>query len=422
MIIGDNYVALQNLLISYKDKIDAIYIDPPYGCNDMGEFADTNYENAITRDNLLSMLYPRLILAKQLLSEDGVIFCSIDDRNYAYVKCLFDEIFNDNSVDTMIWRKSGVGRDGKMKNTTTFRKDHEYIIVAFKKNAVLNKIKEVPNFVNEYSNPDNDPRGNWMSGSLSRSYEASNPNHRNYYTVVSPSGEEITRQFEISKEEFDKLNADNRISWGKSGNSVPRLKIFVNEKREITPYSLLLEKGTTTDGIKDLYAVLNDAEIFSYPKPVFLIQTLLQLGTKEDSIVLDFFAGSGTTAQAVMELNREDGGTRKVILCTNNEQSEKNPTGIAYDVTSKRLKRVMTGCCYNGDTNFKWLENNEPYNNNLDVYDIKEVINTETREGKSAFEVINETLYDLPKFTNIEEKINWVCSNFENTQKYIKGE
>jgi adenine-specific DNA-methyltransferase len=97
LIIGDNYDALMNLLITHRNKIDVIYIDPPYGCDDMGEFAETNYENQITRDNLLSMLEPRLILAKQLLSEDGVIFCSIDDKNYAYLKCLFDEVFGERN-------------------------------------------------------------------------------------------------------------------------------------------------------------------------------------------------------------------------------------------------------------------------------------------------------------------------------------
>ena len=106
LIIGDNYEALQNLLIQYKGKVDVIYIDPPYGKDSMGEFAQTNYENAITRDNLLSMLYPRLMLAKQLLSDTGVIFCSIDDRNQAYVKCLFDEVFGENNfVSNIIWQK-----------------------------------------------------------------------------------------------------------------------------------------------------------------------------------------------------------------------------------------------------------------------------------------------------------------------------
>lgn len=124
LIIGDNYEALQNLLIQYKKGIDVIYIDPPYGKDKMGEFAKTNYENAITRDNLLSMLYPRLMLAKQLLAESGVIFCSIDDRNQAYVKCLFDEVFGESNC-VMCFPKKGTGGKGGSKH---FAKVHEYLL------------------------------------------------------------------------------------------------------------------------------------------------------------------------------------------------------------------------------------------------------------------------------------------------------
>ena len=125
LIIGDNYAALLNLLIEYKGKIDVIYIDPPYGKDSMGEFAKTNYDNAITRDNLLSMLYPRLLLAQQLLSPDGAIFCSIDDRNQSYVKCLFDEVFNErNFLGTLIWRK----KSGGGQTDEYFVTEHEYIL------------------------------------------------------------------------------------------------------------------------------------------------------------------------------------------------------------------------------------------------------------------------------------------------------
>src|SRR5574344_1584055 len=119
LIIGDNYDALLNLLVSHKNSIDVIYIDPPYGINKLGDFAKTNYNNAITRDNLLSMLYPRLQLAKMLLSDDGVVFCSIDDKNYAYIKCLFDEIFNDKNIETLIWNKEAEGKSGTLKQTST---------------------------------------------------------------------------------------------------------------------------------------------------------------------------------------------------------------------------------------------------------------------------------------------------------------
>ena len=160
--------------------------------------------------------------------------------------------------------------------------------------------------------------------------------------------------------------------------------------------------------------------VFDNPKSVKLISDLIYLSSHKNAVILDFFAGSGTTGHAVLDLNKEDGGTRQFILCTNNEKTQLNTKGIAYEVTSKRLKRIMTGVCYDGTSNFKWNENNEPYGDNLEVCEIEEVNNTECREGKSAFEVIDETLYDLPKFESIEEKINWVCNNFEITQKQLE--
>ncbi len=375
LIVGDNLDALKLLQESYLGKIKMIYIDPPYNTGHDFVYHDnftvkkSDYEDDTTdsegnkvisedeftanfksngrfHSDWLSMMYPRLKLARNLLADDGVIFVSIDDNEQANLKKLCDEVFFDENVDIMIWRKSGVGRDGKMKNTTTFRKDHEYIAVCFRNNQILNKIKEKPNFTNEYANPDNDPRGPWLSGSLSRSDVASNPNHRNYYEVTSPSGVKIKRQFEVSQDEFLKLDADKRISWGKGGNSVPRLKIFINEEREITPYSLLLDKGTTTDGTKEVSKILGIDAAEIRPKPELLIRTLSQIGTSEGSIILDFFAGSGTTGHAVMDLNAEDGGNRKYILVQLDEptddKSEAKKAGYSTidQITAERLRRA----------------------------------------------------------------------------------
>lgn len=140
---------------------------------------------------------------------------------------------------------------------------------------------------------------------------------------------------------------------------------------------------------------------------------------KKDSLILDFFAGSGTTGHAVLDLNKSDGGNRTFILCQINEKTEENPKGIAYDVTSKRLKRIMTGECYDGTKDFPWLKDNQPYGGNLDVYEIESVANFENTPGKSPFDVIDETLYGKEKFKTVKEKIDWVCSNFEKTQKEL---
>ena len=170
--------------------------------------------------------------------------------------------------------------------------------------------------------------------------------------------------------------------------------------------------------LKDIFNTL--MSVFDYAKPYELILNLIKNYIIEDSIILDFFAGSGTTGHAVLDLNKQDGGNRTFILCQLNEKTETTPNGIAYDVTSKRLKRVMTGECYDGTKDFKWIEKNEAYGGNLDVYEIENVANFESTEGKTPFEVIDETLYGKEKFSTVKEKIDWVCSNFEKTQKYLE--
>lgn len=142
---------------------------------------------------------------------------------------------------------------------------------------------------------------------------------------------------------------------------------------------------------------------------------------KEDAIILDFFAGSGTTAHAVLEKNSFENKNMQFIVCQLNEKTKEAPNGIAYDVTSKRLKRIMTGECYDGSKDFKWAKDNEPYGGNLDVYEIASVANNEFVEGKSPFDVIDETLYGKERFKILREKIDWVCKNFQHTQKVLES-
>ena len=159
---------------------------------------------------------------------------------------------------------------------------------------------------------------------------------------------------------------------------------------------------------------------FDSPKPIRLLLQILKIASNPDSIILDFFAGSGTTGHAVLDLNEKDGGDRQFILCQLNEKTETTPNGIACDVTSKRLKRVMTGECYDGTKDFDWIKKNKPYGGNLDVYEIASVANFESTEGKTPFDVVDETLYGQDKFKTLREKIEWVCKNFSNTQKTLK--
>lgn len=425
LIIGDNYPALLNLLIEYKGAIDAIYIDPPYGKDSMGEFAQTNYENAITRDNLLSMLYPRLLLAKMLLSENGVIFCSIDEKNQAYLKCMFDEIFSEKNTDCLIWQKmdSQVDRNTNSKIIHRFKGIHESVLIAYgdKGTTHFSKMMKLPEWKNSQTNPDNDPRGPWSSGIISyeEGHKKEDITSEYYYTITTPAGKEYTRHWFVTKKEFEELDRDNRISYPKDGEGVPRLKTFEKEEKEYYMDSILRGVGTTSTAKDEILSLFNDRELFDTPKPTKLIKELLRVSTKENSVILDFFAGSGTTGQATLELN-SDGKNRKFILVTNNEKTDKTPNGIAYDVTAKRLKRVMTGECYDGTKDFEWSKNNTPLGDNLDVYEIEQVANFEATEEKTPFDVIDETLYGIEKFKAIQEKIDWVCNNFEITQKQLE--
>lgn len=322
LIHSENWQALNLIQRKYNGKIKCVYIDPPYNTGS-DEF---KYFDKYNQNSWMSMIFNRLNYAYEFLTNSGVFYCSIDDNEFEYLHILFNSIFGKENVDVMVWKKSGYGRDGKMKNTTTFRKDHEYVLTSFKNDNILNKIREKPNFQNKYPNLDKDPRGPYKAGSISRAEYASNTDSKNYFSVVSPSGKTFTRQWDITKEAFEILTEDvllnedgrlvSRIYWGKNDDSVPSIKIFVNEEREITPYSVLLTKGTTTEGTSELNNFINNEELAKKirPKPTLLIKTLVQLGTNADDFIIDFFAGSGTTAESILRLNKDETSHRKYIL------------------------------------------------------------------------------------------------------------
>jgi len=442
LIIGDNYEALQNLLIQYVGKVDVIYIDPPYGKDSMGDFAKTNYENAITRDNLLSMLYPRLMLAKELLSNDGVIFCSIDDKNQAYVKCLFDEVFGENNfVGNSVVVNNRGGRD-----YGGIALQHEYLIIYAKDAACyeLNLIEE-PDKVFQYS----DEIGGYNLMELrNRNIKFNNQNRPNlfYPFYLNPNSKNKNGLYRISLEKSVEYSVKvlPAISqgvqtvwrWGKEEKSRVNLNIEIFGKENHNGGYMIVQKYRKTAKMQrsvwDEKEFVNERGsemvkdvlgkgVFDYPKSPFLLKRVFELSSKADSVVLDFFAGSGTTGHAVLDLNKQDGGDRTFILCQMNEKTDTTPSGIAYDVTSKRLKRIMTGSCYDGSTDFEWARKNEPYGGNLDVYEIGQVANFEASEGKTPFDVIDETLYGKERFSTLKEKVAWVCGNFANTQKQLEN-
>ena len=442
LIIGDNYEALQNLLIQYKKGVDVIYIDPPYGKDSMGDFAKTNYENGITRDNLLSMLYPRLVLAKQLLKDTGVIFCSIDDRNQAYVKCLFDEVFGERNC-VMCFPKKGTGGKG---GSTHFAKVHEYLLCYARRieQYQSRRIEKIEKF--KYYDEKKGLHYNTQLlrkwGDESRRSDRESMFYPIYYNPTS-NDVSICRVTDTDIEIFPMLDAENEGRWRWYPKTMEKnlksgiVEVQKNRKGEYIPYERLYEDPSDnatklySSWIEDidnstgktLFLDIMPEDTFEYPKALDLVIKVLRMATpNEDAVILDFFAGTGTTGHAVLDMDRSYGGNRTFLLCQLNEKDERNPNGIAYDTTTKRLKRIMTGECYDGSKDFSWIEDNAPYGGNLDVYEIDRIPNHMTADGKTPFEIIDETLYGTEKFKTLKEKIDWVCQNFANTQWYVESD
>jgi len=350
LLEGDNYIWLKILEQTHAGKIDFIYADVPYNTGNKDfkyndKFVDP--EDTFKHSKWIDFMSKRFKIAKELLTPTGVMFISCDDREYAPLKLLCADIFGEDNIETMIWHK--VDNDsGKLKVTYRFRIEHEYILVIYSDKTAcrFNKVKQKRNYKNKYTNPDNDPRGAYKQGIISSTEEKSNKNSPNYYEVVTPGGKSYWRQWRMPKEEFDELNEDNRIYYGKDGNAVPSIKMFINEPGYIVPVSILEEKGTAKTAGKELEDVFG-YKAFTYPKPVSLIRFLLEMVPTENATILDFFAGSGTTAQAVEELNRDDNGNRQWILVTNNEDQDVDDgdpdTGICRDITKPRMDIIITG-------------------------------------------------------------------------------
>lgn len=308
LIKSENYQALNSLKNRYKETIDCIYIDPPYNTQN-NEFI---YADNFKRSSWLSMMENRLELAHKLLNDKGVMFVSIDDNEQAYLKALMDEVFNGggggDNFDAVIWRKieENASSGGTMKITHTIRKDHEYILIYYKNKADFrtNKFLELPNFDNDYKNLDNDPRGEFKAGSISMKGTI---NSKNYYSVTTPGGRVVTRVWRIDKDEFSKLHEDNRIYYGKDGNGIPQIKIFLQEMREVTPKSIFENLGSLYDAKEYELGTMFDKETINgmTPKPEALLKRIIEISTQENDLVCDFFAGSGTTCAVAHKLKRK---------------------------------------------------------------------------------------------------------------------
>lgn len=449
LIIGENYDALRNLLIQYRNKVDVIYIDPPYAKDSLGEFAKTNYENAITRDNLLSMMYSRLLLAKQLLNDDGVIFCSIDDKNQAYLKCLFDDVFTESAFLFNVPRQTIKGG----KTTSTIYKNHDYVLAYSTNKEIQFALLDTDTSSYDMEDEFVETRGKYKV-TQTLDYDSLSYSERMDYVLTFEGKEYVAggsveaREKRLSgvhaKQDWTWRWSETDIDWAirnkllvLKGNRIytktyekcrkkfgaPELQYFDKKQQAYSSLMYVDNIFSNNIGKKDLEEIIPGANsVFKNPKPVSLISALIDLvNTKDDAVILDFFAGSGTTGQAVIERNSQ-GMNNTFILCQIDEKTDTTPNGIAHDVTSKRLKRIMTGECYDGSKDFNWIKDKEPYGGSLDVYEIGYVSDKEHEVGKTAFEVIDETLYGKEKFATMKEKIDWVCQNFQTTQKEVEGD
>ncbi len=353
IIHGDNLEALKSLLPEYEGKIKCIYIDPPYNTgnegwvyNDnvnhpklkkwLGQVVGKESEDLSRHDKWLCMMYPRLKLLHKLLADDGAIFISIDDNEQANLKLICDEIFGSgNFVTNIIWQK----KFSPQNDTKYLSDNHDFIICCTKKKELWkrNLLPRTDEQNKRYKNPDNDYRGNWTSSDLSvKTYNLSTD-----YEITTPSGKIIkpakSRCWAVSKEKFQELVEDNRIWFGKNGNNVPRLKKFVSEVNDgIVPLTIWLHTDVShNQGAKQVIKSIIEGTNFDTPKPPQLIERILQIATDKNAIILDSFAGSGTTAHAVLNLNKEDNGNRKFILIEMED--------YANDITAERVKRVIKG-------------------------------------------------------------------------------
>ena len=373
-IEGDNLEVLKLLQETYLGKVKMIYIDPPYNTgkdfvyeddfaqsaadymDNSGQYDEegnrlvTNTEsNGRFHTDWLNMIYPRLRLAKDLLTEDGLLIASIDDNEIRNIRNICDEIFGEsNFVACVVWQKiHSIKNDAKY-----FSENHEYAVIYAKSvdKIRINLLPRTEEMNNRYKNPDNDSRGPWQSGDLVASGERSN----GHFIITSPkSGKQFDvpqgKHWVYSQENLLKMVEDNQVWFGEDGNSFPRKKRFLSDVQDgRTPNTLwLAEKvGHNQTATREVKAIFDDKKFFDFPKPVAYIQQFVQVSSNKDSVVLDFFSGSATTAHAVMQLNAEDGGHRKFIMVQlpekTDEKSEAYKAGYKNicEIGKERIRRA----------------------------------------------------------------------------------
>lgn len=361
IIQGDNLHALKALLPRYAGKVDCIFIDPPYNTgnenwcyNDnvnspiMREWLSSNpvnREDMLRHDKWCAMMWPRLKLLHELLAETGSLWMTLDDNEVHRARMMLDEIFGAQCfIASCVWQKNYSPKN----SAQFFSEDHDHLLVIAKNKNIWrpNLLERTDDMEDRYSNTDNDPRGPWKSGDLS----ARNYYGEGTYSINCPGGRTIDgpppgTYWRVKKEKLLAMDADNRIWWGEDGNNVPAIKRFLTEvKQGRVPQTLWFysEVGHTQDAKKILLEMdlIQSEDATITPKPVALVERVLELAGSSDALILDSFAGSGTTAHAVLEANRKDGGSRRFILVECEDYAD--------TLTAERVRRVMNGYSFSG--------------------------------------------------------------------------
>ncbi|HFC8951657.1 TPA: site-specific DNA-methyltransferase, partial [Neisseria meningitidis] len=448
LIRGDNLEVLKHLKNAYTNSVKMIYIDPPYNTGSDGfvyqddrkftpaelaclanidedeaaRILDFTDKGSNSHSAWLTFMYPRLYIARELLKDDGVIFISIDDNEAAQLKLLCDEVFGEgNFVANVIWQK----KYSPQNDAKWFSNMHDYILCVAKNKDIWrpNLLERTEEQNARYSNPDNDERGNWKATDFSvKTYS------ENYdYPITTPSGRIVnpppSRSWRTSKENFEKLLADNRVWFGINGNNVPSIKKFLTEvKQGITPSTILFRENVgdnqeAAKNIRDLF----DIPPFETPKPVRLLNYLIKLSSNSDDIVMDFFAGSGTTAHAVMQLNAEEQNGSRRYICVQlpektGEKSEARKAGYPtiFDITKARIEKAAAKIRaehpdYTGDLGFKIFQTADNFRQHPDKDFSPEQpdlpLNDELSEEQLQTLLTTWTLYDGAALTTPVEPV-----------------
>jgi adenine-specific DNA-methyltransferase len=452
-IEGDNLEVLKLLQKSYHRKVKMIYIDPPYNTGKEFIYPDKWQDNLDTylrytgqvdneglklsansetagryHTNWLNMMYPRIRLARNLLTDDGVIFMTIDDVEVANLRKLCDEVFGEeNFVTSVAWQK----KVSPANDATWFSSDHDHILVyaRSKDRWRPNRLEMNERQRGYYKNPDNDPRGPWNSTTYTcNKTKSERPNL--YYPIRNPNtGNEVlpkeTAVWAYSKERHQEHVSDNRIYWGKDGvSTAPRMKKFLSDAKGVVPRTVWLyaDVGHTQEATQELRMLLPDAK-FETPKPTRLVEHMLKIGSDSESVVLDFFAGSCATAEAVLRSNARDGGNRRFVVVQLPEKIDEGEYSSVAEIGKARLRAAArvaqeefagenTGDNERLDLGFRVLKlassNIKPWNAGFesigkDLIDSVDNIEADRSEGDVLYELLLKYGLDLAISTESRE-------------------